>query len=149
MKPTKPLDSARARTTAVPPPPEVRVTEIRALMERGAWYSWMAAEHARRWGISEGRVREHAAEASRQLRSVTREEAAAKVQLLLEKAEYAAAKGKTPAGDLVRVAQTWIKLHGLDRPGPRGGGSGAREIDEPEGESSGGDDWWKEGETDG
>lgn len=146
--PTKPLDSARARarTTAVPPPPDVRVAEIRALMEKGAWYSWLAAEYARRWGLSEGRVREHAAEASRQLRSMTREEAAAKVQVLLEKAEYAAAKGKTPAGDLVRVAQTWMRLHGLDRVGRSS--SGAREIAGPE-ESSGGDEWWKEGETDG
>lgn len=142
----KPLDSARARV-AIPPPPEVRVAEIRELMERGAWYSWLAAEFARRWGLSEGRVREHAAEASRQLRSMTREEAAAKVQVLLEKAEYAAAKGKTPAGDLVRVAQLWARIYGLDRPAGRGS-SGAREIDEPEGESSG-DDWWKDGGADG
>jgi hypothetical protein len=134
---TKP-DSARAREA---PPVEARVEEIRELMQKGAWYSWLAAEFARRWGISEGRVREHAAEASRQIRSATREEAQAKVQVLLEKAEYAAAKGKTPAGDLVRVAQLWARIYGLDRPGGRGS-SGAREVDEPEGTS--GDDWWKD-----
>lgn len=143
---TRPGSTQRARV-AVPPPVEARVAEIRELMERGDWYSWLDEEFSRRWGISKVRVREHAAEASRQLRSMTREEAQARVQVLLEKAEYAAAKGKTPAGDLVRVAQTWMRLHGLDRPGGRGS-SGARDLDAPEGESSG-DNWWKDGGDDG
>lgn len=122
---------ARARV-AVPPPVEVRVTEIRALMERGDWRASSSTELAERWGVSRGRVQDHAAEASRQLRSMTREEAAAKVIALLEKAELAAAYSKTRAADLVRVAQTWMRLHGLDRPGAgpatTGESSGAREA---------------------
>ena len=143
---SKPGSGAPARVV-VPPPVEVRVAEIRGLMESGTWRPSTSIELAGRWGLSRNRVQEHASEASRQLRSMTREEAAAKVAALLEKAEVAAAYSKTRAADLVRVAQTWMRLHGLDRPAGRGS-SGAREIDDPEGESSG-DDWWKDGGTDG
>lgn len=110
----KPGSGVRARV-AVPPPVEVRVAEIRALMERGEWRSATVGELAERWGLSRSRVLEHSAEASRQLRSVSREEAAAKVAALLEKAEQASAYSKTRAADLVKVALAWMKLHGLER----------------------------------
>jgi len=136
--PKPPLDSARMRVR-VPPPVEARVAEIRELMERGEWYTWTGDEFRRRWGLSAVRVREHAAEASRQLRSLSREEAAAKVQVLLEKAEYAARGSKTPSADLTRLAATWAKIYGLDRPAPApNGGGGARELPA--------ETWWGEGD---
>lgn len=146
--PTKParLDSGARTRVAVPPPVEARVLHIRELMESGAWARATARELAQRWGVSEVRVREHAAEASRQLRPLDREAAQARVEALLAKAETAAAYSKTRAADLTKVAQAWARLYGLDRPAPRGataddrGSSGAREM--------AAEDWW-EGDGDG
>lgn len=104
-----------ARARGEPPPIEARVEEIRALMERGEWRPSMAAELAERWGLARNTVFAASAEASRQLRSLSREEAAAKVEALLVKAEQAAAYSKTRASDLAKVAQVWMKLHGLER----------------------------------
>lgn len=129
---------ARARV-AVPPPVDARVSEVRALMERGEWRPSTSRELAERWGLSRARVQDHAIEASRQLRALDREAAQAKVAALLEKAESAAAYSKTRAADLVRVAQTWMRLYGLDRPGAQGTGA----------ESNGGREAWFEEETDG
>ena len=50
-------------------------------------------------------------------------------------------------GQVLSVGDGIARIYGLDRPAGRGS-SGAREIDEPEGESSG-DDWWKDGGEDG
>lgn len=143
-KPALPGSGARPRV-AVPPPVETRVLHIRELLERGEWGRATARELAQRWGVSEGRVRDHAAEASRQLRPLDREAAQARVEALLAKAEQAAAYSKTRAADLTKVAQAWAKLYGLDRPAPRGatddrGSSGAREM--------AAEDWW-EGDGDG
>jgi hypothetical protein len=115
---------------------------IRELMEGGSWGRATARELAARWGVSEGRVREHAGEASRQLRALDRPEAQARVEALLAKAEQAAAYSKTRAADLVRVATAWTKLYGLDRAAPAAGSSGARDVKGP---------WWttEEGESDG
>lgn len=122
-----PVSGARAGATA-PPPVDARIEEIRDLMVRGEWRATTAGELAARWGLSRSRISEHATEASRQLRSSTREEAAAKVVALLEKAEVAAAYSKTRAADLVKVAQAWMKLHGLERPTATTDSSGAREA---------------------
>lgn len=144
-KPPPVNSGARPRVVRVPPPVDARVREIVELMERGEWGSRQERDLSERWGVSRERVRAHAAEASRQLRTLDREAAQARVEALLEKAEGAAAYSKTRAADLVRVALARMKFYGLDRPAPRGatddrGSSGAREM--------AAEDWW-EGDGDG
>lgn len=140
------IPGARPRVVRVPPPVDARVSEIVELMERGEWGPQRERELAERWGVTRERMRSHSAEASRHLRLLDREAAAARVEAILAKAESAAAYSKTRAGDLVRVALARMKFYGLDRPAPRGatveaGSSGAREIEAAE-------DWW-EGDGDG
>lgn len=137
----------KVKPVAVPPPVENRVAAIRRLMEEGEWGRRRWQELADKWGISEGRVRDHAAEASRQLRSLTREEAQAKVEALLARAETVVGY-KDPAAALTRIALAYAKIYGLDRGptkgagGAGGGSSGARELEGSDEGTEEKDDFW-------
>jgi hypothetical protein len=137
----------------LPPPVETRVVEIRGLMEAGLWKRGTARELAERWGVSESRVREHAAEASRQLRPMGLVEARAKVEALLEEAQVKGLWSKTKATDLVAVAGAWMKLYGLDRHAGAGGARSSSGSNSPAGGatepggSAGAPAGWEEDET--
>jgi hypothetical protein len=140
--PVKPQSGARA-LVRIPPPVDNRVREIRLLMERGEWLPRSAGELADRWGLSVDRVQAHSAEASRQLRSLDREPAVARVEALLRDAQAAAAYSKTRSGDLTRVALALMKLYGLDHPTGARGASGSDKPAPAEGPPAG---WTNEGE---
>lgn len=96
----------------VPPPMEHRVNEIRGRMEQGSWRRASCRELAALWGLDESTVRRAAAEASRQLRPLGREEARARVEALLERAADLAEE-KLDAATLCRVIALWTQVYGL------------------------------------
>lgn len=123
-----------------------RVSVVERLMREGLWHKSLAGELASRWAVTGGAVQRYSAEAKRRVLPMPPQHARAHVEALLEHAEDLIPNAPDPSGAAVKAALAWARLYGLDRPGgSSGGSSGARELDAPEGESSG-DNWWKDGD---
>lgn len=131
---------ATSKPPAIPPPVEARVVWIEELMERGEWNGAAEREWATKWGLSRTRVREHAAEAGRNIRgAMTREAATVRVQSTLEAARKASGFSKSRSRDLVAVAMAEMKLYGLDRPAASGTSVQTTDDPPPEGQNA---SWW-------
>lgn len=144
--PAPPRRPGRLLPPKVPPPVEVRVARIRELMEAGDWGRRQRRQLAIEWGISDSRMRDHSAEACRQLEPIEREAAQARFDAMLDRALELVRYEKSPARAQVACAALWAKVHGLDRGrgagGAGGGSSGARELEGSDEGTEEKDDFW-------